>query len=66
MKPELTPHEEHTVAQVKALLKQWPKTLVLELDEYDKVVNVYKRDPGEPGCACATRAASFRKPTLFL
>lgn len=64
--PELTPHEQYTVAQVKAILKQWPKTLVLELDEHDKTVNIYKRDPEEPGCACATEAASFRKPTLFL
>lgn len=39
---------------------------VLELDESAKTLNVYKRDPAEPGCACASEAASFRKPSLFL
>jgi hypothetical protein len=62
MKPDLTPHEESTVAQLKALLNQWPKTLVLELEDYTQTVKIYKRK----GVACATEAASFRKPSLFL
>lgn len=64
-KPELTPHEEYTVAQVKALLKQWPKSLVLELDEDNGTVIVYRRDRECPRCA-ASEVASFRKPSIFL